>query len=121
VRGEALPRIHPINVAIVDGRLLAFVIVGSAKTGDLASDGRYALHAHQDPAEPHEFLVRGRAAEITDGTLRASAAAIWAFEVDDGYRLFEFTIAHAILGKRGDPDAWPPEYTSWRSATAKQH
>jgi hypothetical protein len=118
VRGEGLPRIHPINVAIVDGRLLAFLIVGSAKLGDLAADGRYALHAHQDPAEPHEFLVRGRAVEISDISLRAAAAAAWAFEVDDGYRLFEFTIAHAIFGERGDPDAWPPVYTSWRSAPA---
>jgi hypothetical protein len=119
VRGEALPRIHPINVAIVDGHLLAFLIVGSAKVGDLARDGRYALHAHQDPAEPHEFLVRGKGVEITDPGLRAAAASVWAFEVDEGYRLFEFTIAHAIFGKRGDPDAWPPEYGSWRSATAE--
>jgi hypothetical protein len=54
VRGDAPPRIHPVHVRIVDGRLLTFVIVGSAKAGDLGADGRYALHAHQDPAVPHE-------------------------------------------------------------------
>jgi pyridoxamine 5'-phosphate oxidase-like protein len=114
VRGDLPPRIHPINVAIVDGGLLAFLIVGSGKLADLESDGRYALHAHQDPAEPHEFQVRGRAHEVTDPAARAAAAAAWPFTVDDGYRLFEFSIDHAVFGERGDPDAWPPVYASWR-------
>ncbi len=117
VRGEAPPRIHPINVGIVDGRLLAFLIVGSAKLADLSLDGRYALHAHQDPAVPHEFQVRGHATEITDPAARAAAAAGWAFGVDDGYRLFAFSIEHAVYGERADPNAWPPVYTSWRSPT----
>ncbi len=117
VRGNLSPRIHPINVAIVDGRLLAFVIVGSAKSGDLAADGRYALHAHQDPAEPHEFQVRGRAHEVTDSAIRTAAVAAWPFEADEGYRLFEFNIDHAVYGERASPDDWPPVYTSWRSDT----
>ncbi len=29
VRGDDLPRIHPVNVAIVDDRLYVFVIAGS--------------------------------------------------------------------------------------------
>jgi dipeptidyl aminopeptidase/acylaminoacyl peptidase len=116
VRGDAPPRIHPINVAIVDGRLLAFLIVGSAKLADLAADGRYALHAHQDPAEPHEFLLRGRAREVLEPAARAAAGAACSFEVDDGYRLFEFPIDHAVYGERADPNAWPPIYTSWRSS-----
>ena len=116
VREDAPPRIHPIYVAIVDGRLVAFLIVGSAKVADLAADGRYALHAHQDPGAPHEFLVRGRAREVTDLALRATAARAWSFDVDDGYRLFEFDVDHAVFGERADPDAWPPRYTSWRSS-----
>lgn len=115
VRGDGLPRIHPIYLAIVDGRLVAFLIVGSAKVADLEADGRYALHAHQDPAEPHEFLLRGRAREVGDPSIRAAAGAAWSFEVDDTYRLFEFLVDHAVFGERADPDAWPPRYTSWRS------
>ena len=69
----------------------------------------------QDPALPHEFLVRGHATEVTDTAVRAGAAAAWAFAVDDGYRLFAFSIEHAVFGERGDPDSWPPVYTSWRS------
>jgi hypothetical protein len=116
VREDLPPRIHPIYVAIVEGRLLAFVIVGSAKVADLESDGRYALHAHQDPAVPHEFQVRGRAHEVRDRELRTAAAAAWSFEVDDGYRLFEFGVEHAVFGERASADDWPPVYTSWRPA-----
>jgi hypothetical protein len=115
VRGDGPPRIHPVNVGWVDGHLLTFVIVGSAKAGDLATDGRYALHAHQDPAVPHEFQVRGRATAVT-GELRAAAAADWPFDIDDGYTLYELAIDHAILGRRASADDWPPVYSSWRPA-----
>lgn len=115
VRADGLPRIHPVNVGIVNGSLLTFVIVGSAKAGDLAVDGRYALHAHQDPAAPHEFLVRGRAETVTDAARRAAAAAEWPFDADDGYTLFELSIEHAVFGARPTADDWPPVYTSWRA------
>ena len=118
VRGHAVPRIHPVDVAIVDGRLVAFLIVGSSKLTDLLVDGRYALHGHQDPARPDEFLVRGHATELTDPVDRAAAAAVWSFEVDAGYRLFEFSIEQATLGRRTDARAWPPSYTSWRAPMA---
>ena len=114
VRGDAPPRIHPVHVRIVDGRLLTFVIAGSAKAGDLAADPRYALHAHQDPSVPHEFLVRGHAAEVTDPRARAVAAAEWSFEIDDGYVLYELAIDHAVFGNRPTADDWPPVYTAWR-------
>jgi hypothetical protein len=116
VRGDAPPRIHPVHVRIVAGRLLTFVIAGSAKAGDLAADGRYALHAHQDPAVPHEFLVRGRARPVGDPDRRAAAAAEWSFEVDHGYELYELEIDHAVFGERASADDWPPVYTSWRPA-----
>jgi hypothetical protein len=118
VRGHGSPRIHPVNVKIVDGRLLLFVIVGSAKAGDLAADGRYALHAHQDPAVPHEFQVRGRAVAVTDAARRAAAAASWWFEVDEGYALYELSIEHAVFGRRASADDWPPVYESWRPQPA---
>lgn len=115
VRDDLPPRINPVKVGIVDGRLLTFVIVGSAKTRDLADDGRYALHAHLDPAVPNEFLVRGRALVVSDPTLLADAAAAWPFEIDDGYVLYDLSIDHALLGERASDDDWPPAYTSWRA------
>ena len=119
VRGDDLPRIHPVNVAIVDGHLYAFVIARSPKRLDLELDGRYAMHTHQDPSAPSEVALRGRARLVTDARERAGVAAGWAFEPDDGYALFEFDIEIALLGSRPSADAWPPRYSSWKEpATA---
>jgi len=118
VRGEeAPPRMNPITLAIVDGRVFAFIL-RSPKLVDLERDGRYALHSHHDPAAPSEFALRGRARLVVDAAVRTAAAAEWDFEVDDTYRLFEFSIDSALLGERPTADDWPPKYTSWRSAAA---
>ena len=115
VRLDNLPRIHPINVGIVDGRLYAFLLQ-SAKRTDLVEDGRFALHTHQDPADPGEFSVRGRARLIEDETIRLAVGGAWFFEVDDTYLLFELSLESAVLGLRG-PDEWPPRYTRWAVTT----
>ena len=114
VLGAGLPRINPIDAKIIDGHLVAYLIVGSAKLDALEGDGRFALHAPVDPAAPSEFLIRGRAHAVTDPALEATAAASWSFDVDDGYRLFEFDIEQCVLGERLDAEAWPPRYSSWR-------
>lgn len=115
VRGaESAPRIHPVTVGIVDGGLYVFVLE-SAKRADLAEDGRYALHAHQDMAAPDEFSVRGEARLVPQGEVRDRVATGWFFEVDDTYWLFELRIQTAILGERG-ADEWPPRYKRWSSA-----
>ncbi len=101
VRGDDLPRIHPVNVAIVDGRLYVFVIARSPKRQDLDLDGRFALHSHQDPAAPSELAVRGRARRVDETAERARVADGWAFTVDDGYTLFELAIEAALLGRAG--------------------
>ena len=116
VRGNDLPRIHPIYVAVMEDRLVAF-ITPSPKAVDLASDGRYALHNHQDPDAPDEIQLRGRACEIDDPATRARFAAAWYFTTTDAYRLFDFEIERALLGERG-PDDWPPRYSSWKDEAA---
>jgi hypothetical protein len=115
VRADDLPRIHPVNVAIVDERLYAFVIARSPKRLDLELDGRYALHTHQDPIAPAEVGLRGRARLVDDEVERGKVAAGWAFGVDDSYTLFEFSIESALLGARATADEWPPRYSSWPS------
>jgi hypothetical protein len=115
VRGNGLPRLHPITLAVVDDRLVAFIIVDSPKARDLAEDGRYALHSHLDLQQPHEFSIRGHARSIDDPATRARIAANWSFEPDDGYRLFEFLVEHAVAGERRTQNDWPPRYTSWRA------
>jgi hypothetical protein len=115
VPGAGLPRMHVVNVGIVSGRVLVFVQGKSAKAKDLTTDGRYALHAFQDPAVPDEFLLRGHALLIADAALRAQAVADWPFKPADDYPLFELDIEHAILGARPSADDWPPKYASWRA------
>jgi hypothetical protein len=114
VRGDDLPRIHPIYVAVMEDRLLAFANP-SPKLIDLATDGRFALHNHQDPAAPDEIQLRGRVLPVDDPEELARFTKAWYFETTDEYRLFEFLIEHALLGERS-PDDWPPRYTSWKSS-----
>ena len=114
VAANATPRIHPLNVGVVDGRLLVFIQGHSAKARDLESNPHYALHAHQDPGAPHEFMVRGQARLVTDAAARHAAAAIWVFTVSDSYPLYELLIDHALLGERDSVNGWPPRYRSWR-------
>ena len=116
VAANGTPRIHPLNVGVRDGRLLVFIQGHSAKARDLEANPHYALHAHMDPAAPHEFMVRGEARLVSDGATRQSAAADWFFTVSDSYPLYELLIEHALLGERASADDWPPRYRSWRSA-----
>ena len=117
VRGDDLPRIHPIWIRVVDGALYAFILK-SAKRADLEEDGRFALHSHQDAAVPSEFSVRGRARLVEAQDVRDRVASEWYFEVDESYRLFAFDIEAAVLGLRNDADEWPPRYASWNAAAA---
>jgi hypothetical protein len=116
VRGDQPPRIHPINLAIADDRLYAFIL-RSPKLQDLEQDGRFALHTHQDPVAPSEFSLRGRAHLVRDDDVRSAVAAGWSFEVDETYGLVEFTIESALLGSRSNADEWPPRYSSWAAPT----
>jgi hypothetical protein len=115
VRNDDLPRIHPVNVAIVEDRLYVFVIAASPKRIDLERDGRYALHTHQDPAAPSELMVNGRARLVDDPGERTRAATDWPFRIDDGYKLFELAIETAVLGVRATANDWPPVYSRWPS------
>ena len=118
IRGDGLPRIHPVNVGLVDGRLYTFVIGSSAKRVDLERDGRYAVHSHQDPAAPSEVALRGHARMVEAGPERDRAAADWPFSVDESDVLFELRIAAALLGARPTADDWPPRYSAWPARAA---
>lgn len=120
VRGRDLPpRIHPINVEIVDGRLLTFIHDDSAKGRDMTEDGRFAVHAHQDPAVPHEFQARGRARLLTEPADRERAGSAWPFSTNETYLLFELELSHVLVGERPTADDWPPVYRSWKPQRAE--
>ncbi|MEO6350204.1 MAG: pyridoxamine 5'-phosphate oxidase family protein [Candidatus Limnocylindrales bacterium] len=114
VRGDDPPRVHPVNVGVVGGRLYTFVQGKSAKRRELDQDGRYALHTHMDPHAPSEFMVRGHARVVEDEATRSAVAAVWFFNVNESYPLYELLIEHALLGERPTANDWPPVYSSWR-------
>ena len=113
VRDDEPPRINPIYVAILDGRLLAFLLP-SPKQAALAADRRFAVHTFVTAEEPDEFVVRGRARVVDDAAERGAAAAAWYFDVDEDAVLFEFLVETALLGERA-PEAWPTRYSSWKA------
>jgi hypothetical protein len=113
VLGDEAPRVHPVNVGVVDGRLYTFVQAKSAKRRALDEDGRYALHTHMDPQQPSEFMVRGHVREVEDEQIRSAVAAVWFFNAKD-YPLYELLIEHALLGERATANDWPPVYSTWR-------
>ena len=114
VRGGGSPQAHPISVGVVNGGLYAFILP-SPKLRDLEQDGRYALHAHFDPAVPHEFLIRGRVRRVDDRT-RAVLASDWDWSVGNA-PAFEFLVEEALYGERASADNWPPKYAAWPGLT----
>jgi hypothetical protein len=114
VRGSDPPRIHPVTIDVVEGRLHTFVL-SSGKRRDLLEDGRYALHALMDPVRPREFEIRGRASLVKDEGTRLAVARNWKFQPDDTYDLFELAVETAVLGVRDSADEWPPRYQTWRA------
>jgi hypothetical protein len=115
VRDGIPPRIHPMSVEIIEGHLFTVALGGSAKARDLASDGRFALHTHQEAGKPDEFQVRGRARVVEPGELRARVVGQWRFEVGEGDLVVELGVEHALLGERPDADTWPPVYRAWHA------
>jgi hypothetical protein len=113
VARDGSPRIHPVNVAIVDGRLVTF-IVPSPKRGDLRRDGRFALHSTGSETESDEIAITGRAIERDDDTrFRAAAAAAMTFEVPLGHTLFELGIDTVLWAAYPTPPSFPPAYHRW--------
>ncbi len=111
VRGDDLPRVHPIYLAVMEDRLVAF-ITPSPKAIDLEEDGRYALHNHQDPNAPDEIQLRGRARD--DRRRRDPRPVRRGMVLHDHRRVPPVRVPHrAGAARRARPDDWPPRYTSW--------
>jgi len=119
VRKDGAPRLHPICPTIVDGALYAFILNKSPKRGDLARDGRYALHTFPVPDGDDEFLLMGRAVAVDDSGLRTAvrddlrSRGIKGGEAEEG--LFGFRIERAMPDDYNGPHGtWPPKYYVWK-------
>lgn len=108
------PRLHPINPIFANGHLVAY-IVPSPKLADLRSGRPYALHSTGSPEVDDEFLVAGRAAEVTDPSLGAAALAASPFVPGSNHVLVEFGLERALWGHYEPGGGFPPRYLHWRS------
>jgi hypothetical protein len=116
VRRDGGPRIHPVNIAIVNGTLVTFV-VPSPKREDLRRDGRYALHAPGSETETDEVAITGRAVERDDdAAFRTAAAEAMPFAVPPDHALFELGIERVLWAEYPVPPTFPPAYHRWPSA-----
>jgi hypothetical protein len=115
VDARGAPRIHPINVVIVGGALLTFV-VPSPKLRDLTRDGRYALHSTGSAEVNDELMLAGRAVPAPPDVDRAAAVAAAGYAVADDHVLVELGVERALWAEWSSPPRWPPTYHRWAAA-----
>jgi len=101
VRGDGMPRVHPVSVALADGGLFIFVLAHTPKLADLRRDGRYALHSFprlptEDQWDDEEFMIGGRAVPVLDPAMRKHVSAAHNDAVAPGSELFELRIGRAV-------------------------
>jgi len=115
VRADGGPRVHPVSPVITDDALYCF-IVDSPKRRDLDRDGRYALHAYPPEETDDEAYLSGRARPVTDPAQVHRLAAAVRARPDGDWRLYEFTIDVAMVGRRHDEHsrAGRPSFEVWR-------
>ena len=119
-RSDGSPRVHPVSALIANGRLLLYMEPTSPKRRDLGRDSRYAMHAavEDNTGGEGEFLVRGRAAEISYGAIRAQAfeqARASGFTPLDRYVLFELMADEAVATSYQDGE---PKRTRWKAPSS---
>lgn len=98
LKKDGSPRINPVTPFIENGMLFMFTEPISPKIHDLRRDGRYAMHCSVSREGPLiEFLVSGKAEEITDSIVREQAECVAASPVvGEGYALFEFQVKRVL-------------------------
>jgi hypothetical protein len=116
VRGDDLPRIHPITVAIVDERLYAFIIARSPKKLGRRRARRSATrwHTHLDPDSPTEVALAPAAPDCRSRRTSANGSpSAGHSRVDD--RL------HPVRSSRSSTPCSAPGRTARDLAAVLQH
>jgi Pyridoxamine 5'-phosphate oxidase len=116
LKPDGSPRLHPVRPVVTGGHLFVFMEATSPKVGDLAGDGRCALHGTatgEGPWDLREFVVEGTARRVDDPAARATANAGSAFPRDEHFLLFELGVEAAMSTVYG-PDG-RPHRERWRA------
>jgi hypothetical protein len=116
IRPDGSPRVHPVSPFIAKDHLFVYMEPTSPKGDDLRRDARYAMHSavEDNSGGQGEFLIRGRAVEITDTESRKEAfeqARNMGYSPQERHILFELRIAEVLAtvyeGNR-------PKRTRWK-------
>lgn len=116
IRPDGSPRVHPVSPFIAKDHLFVYMEPTSPKGDDLRRDARYAMHSavEDNSGEQGEFLIRGRAVEITDTESRKEAfeqARNMGYSPQERHILFELRIAE-VLATVYEGDR--PKRTRWK-------
>ena len=116
IRPDGSPRVHPVSPFIAKDHLFVYMEPTSPKGDDLRRDARYAMHSavEDNSGGQGEFLIRGRAVEITDTESRKEAfdqARNMGYSPQERHILFELRIAE-VLATVYEGDR--PKRTRWK-------
>ena len=117
VRRDGSPRVHPVTPFVAGERLIVYMEPTSPKASDLRREPRFALHCgvEDNSGGQGEFLITGRAAEITDPSIREEVferARRLGYNPRERYVVFELRIEEAMSTTyEGDS----PKRTRWKS------
>lgn len=116
IRPDGSPRVHPVSPFIDKDHLFVYMEPTSPKGNDLRRDARYAMHSavEDNSGGQGEFLIRGRAVEITDTESRKEAfeqARNMGYSPQERHILFELRIAE-VLATVYEGDR--PKRTRWK-------
>lgn len=116
IRPDGSPRVHPVSPFIAKDHLFVYMEPTSPKGDDLRRDARYAMHSavEDNSGGQGEFLIRGRAVEITDTESRKEAfeqARNMGYSPQERHILFELRLAE-VLATVYEGDR--PKRTRWK-------
>jgi hypothetical protein len=115
LRGNGWPRLHPISPAIVDGKFIIGIILGTPKLRDLDRDGRCVVHALPGPNDA-EICISGVAGKlISDEVERLAKSAPPNVRIGGSTAVFEIDVQQVnYTTYQPGPDSLPvPTKKRW--------
>ncbi|MCL4519103.1 MAG: pyridoxamine 5'-phosphate oxidase family protein [Thaumarchaeota archaeon] len=104
IRSDGYPRVHPFTPFVSSGHLFAFMEPTSPKAHDLNRDGRFAMHSlvTDQNGTGGEFILSGRAFQVTDQPLRIVAVQGCPYQPRERYLCFEFMLERCLTNEYVD-------------------
>ena len=114
IRREGYPRVHPFTPFVSSGHLFAFMEPTSPKAHDLKRSACYAMHSQvtDESGAGGEFMISGKAFEVSDPVLREVAVQGCPYEPKERYVCFEFMLEECMTNVY---EAGRPNIRRWKA------